>query len=112
MAALTPAVFHILLSLAQTPRHGYGILKDVLEQTDGQVRLGPGTLYGTIQRLMDLGWVEAAAAPSDSRDHDERRRYYRLTRSGRKALDADVERMDTLVRSAHALRLARRGSRG
>ena len=62
MSALTPAVFHILLSLAGAERHGYGILKDVLRQTDDAVRLGPGTIYGTLQRLMESGWVEESAA--------------------------------------------------
>src|SRR5262245_37217412 len=104
MEPLTPAVFHILLALAPAPRHGYGILKDVLDHTDGQVRLGPGTLYGTRQRLMDAGWVEETDAPPQS--SDERRRYYRLTRSGRKALEAEVERMETLVRVARAQRVA------
>jgi len=100
MAALTPAVFHVLLSLARTERHGYGIQKDVLEQTGGSVRLGPGTLYGTLQRLMALDWVDETDGPGDS--GDERRRYYRLTRAGRRALKAEVERMDALVRTARA----------
>jgi DNA-binding PadR family transcriptional regulator len=110
MEPLTPAVFHILLSLAPSPRHGYGILKDVLDHTDGQVRLGPGTLYGTLQRLMDAGWVEETDAPAHSRD--ERRRYYRLTRSGRKALEAEVERMETLVRVARGQKVVPRTPRG
>lgn len=99
MAALTPVVFHILLALSDGPRHGYGILKDVLEQTDGRVRLGPGTLYGSLQRLMDQGWVEETSAPPGT---DERRRYYRLHRDGRAALDAEVRRMAALVRVAQA----------
>jgi DNA-binding PadR family transcriptional regulator len=109
MPALTPAVCHILLSLAAGPRHGYGILKDVLEQTDGVVRLGPGTIYGTLQRLMESGWVEEADGPAAA---DERRRHYRLTRSGRNALDAEVQRMETLVRTARALHVGGRTSRG
>ncbi len=82
MAALTPAVFHILLALAQGERHGYGILKDVLEQTDGDVRLGPGTLYGTLQRLMEAGLVEEVPGIAPDADHDSRRRYYRITKTG------------------------------
>jgi DNA-binding PadR family transcriptional regulator len=110
MAALTPAVFHVLLALAPGERHGYGISKDVLEQTGGAVRLGPGTLYGTLQRLMALDWVQetpgrAAAASA------ERRRYYRLTRTGRRALEAEVERMDALVRTARTQRIVPRSSR-
>jgi DNA-binding PadR family transcriptional regulator len=101
MPALTPAVFHVLLALSQGQRHGYGIQKDVLEHTDGGVRLGPGTLYGTLQRLMELGWVEETDGPPDA---DDRRRYYRLHRSGRSALDAEIQRMDVLVRVARARR--------
>ncbi len=112
MAALTPAVFHILLALAQGERHGYGILKDVLEQTDGDVRLGPGTLYGTLQRLMEAGLVEEVPDIAPEADHDARRRYYRITRAGRRALGADVERMDSLVRTARAKRVTPRPSRG
>ena len=106
--ALTPAVFHIMLALAEGERHGYGILKDILEQTAGEVRLGPGTLYGTLQRLMDSDWVEEAAAP---RGADVRRRYYRLTRAGRRALEGEVSRMDGLLRAARAHRVAPRTSR-
>jgi DNA-binding PadR family transcriptional regulator len=112
MAALTPAVFHILLALAQGERHGYGVLKDVLAQTDGDVRLGPGTLYGTLQRLMESGVVEEVSGPVSDADHDERRRYYRITRAGRRALGADVDRMDHLVRSARAKDIVPRPSRG
>ena len=60
MAPLTPAVFHILLALASSERHGYGIQKEVQRHTNGQLRMGPGTLYGTIQRLLDRGWIEEA----------------------------------------------------
>jgi DNA-binding PadR family transcriptional regulator len=110
MPALTPAVFHILLSLAGGERHGYGILKEVLRQTDGAVRLGPGTIYGTLQRLMESGWVEESDGPAAA--VDERRRHYRLTRLGRTALEAEVRRMEGLVRAAHALRVGGRTSRG
>jgi len=110
MPALTPAVFHILLALAGGERHGYGILKDVLRQTDDAVRLGPGTIYGTLQRLMDTGWVEESDGPATA--VDERRRHYRLTRSGRSALEADVRRMEGLVRAARAQRVKVRPSRG
>jgi DNA-binding PadR family transcriptional regulator len=106
---LTPAVFHILLALANGPRHGYAILKDVSLQTDGAFRMGPGTLYGTLQRLMEQGWVEETGGAGDPAD--ERRRYYRLTRGGRRALEAEVERMDMLVRVARAERAVPRPSR-
>lgn len=110
MAPLTPAVFHVLLALAPGERHGYGILKDVLDETGGEVRLGPGTLYGTLQRLMALDWVEETTGRGTAAD--ERRRYYRLTRLGRRSLEAEVERMDALVRAARAHRIVPRGSRG
>jgi DNA-binding PadR family transcriptional regulator len=110
MSSLTPAVFHVLLALAPGERHGYGILKDVLEQTSGEVRLGPGTLYGTLQRLMTLGWVEETTGKSSA--PDERRRYYRLTRLGKRALEGEVERMDALVRTARSHRIVPRGLRG
>jgi DNA-binding PadR family transcriptional regulator len=110
MAALTPAVFHILLSLSGGERHGYGILKDVLRQTDGAVRLGPGTIYGTLQRLMDSGWVEETDGPATA--VDERRRHYRLSKAGRRALEDEVRRMEGLVRVARAHRIGARTSRG
>jgi DNA-binding PadR family transcriptional regulator len=108
MSPLTPAVFHVLLALAGGKRHGYAISKEVLRQTDGRMRMGPGTLYGTLQRLLDQGWVEAVDGPDDA---DERRRYYRLRGIGRKALEAEVERMDALVRTARAERVVPRPSR-
>jgi DNA-binding PadR family transcriptional regulator len=110
MPPLTSAVVHVLMALAAGPRHGYAIAKDVRRLTDNRVRLGPGTLYGTLQRLMESGWVEDVPAPA--RDADERRRYYRLTRSGREALTAEAERLDALVRAARAQRILPRGSRG
>src|SRR5437870_1983422 len=109
MPPLTPAVMHVLLSLAGGERHGYAILKEVLLQTNNQVRLGPGTLYGTLQRLMESGWVEETDGPGDE---DERRRYYRLTRSGREALRAEVARLEALVRGARARGVMPRTSRG
>ena len=110
MPALTPAVFHILLALSAGARHGYGIQKDVLAHTDDRVRLGPGTLYGTLQRLMEAGWVEETAPRVV--EADERRRYYRLTRDGRKALTAEVDRLDSLLRAARAHRIVPRSSGG
>ena len=110
MPPLTPAVMHVLLSLARGDRHGYAILKDVARQAQNRLRLGPGTIYGTLQRLMETGWVEETDGPT--RVVDERRRYYRLTRSGREALTGEVERLDSLVRAARAQRIVPRASRG
>ena len=85
-------------------------MRDVEAQSDGTVTMGPGTLYGTLQRLMDASLVEESEGPGDR--EDERRRYYRLTRSGRLALQTEVRRMEALVRAARAQRIIPRGSRG
>ncbi len=82
---MTPAVVHVLLALAGGERHGYAILKDVQLNVGSRLRFGPGTIYGTLQRLMEAGWVEEVAAPGA--DVDQRRRYYRMTRAGREALE-------------------------
>ena len=112
MTPLTPAVFHILLALASTERHGYGIQKEIQRHTNGGLRMGPGTLYGTIQRLLERGWIEEAANASRKTIDERRRSYYRLTRAGRSALDGEVERMDGLVRAARAERVIPRAARG
>jgi DNA-binding PadR family transcriptional regulator len=109
MPPLTTAVVHVLLSLSGGERHGYGILKDVLQQSQGKVRLGPGTIYGTLQRLMETGWVEESPRPP--RGVDERRKYYRLTRSGRAALAAEIGRLENLIRAARSERATASGSR-
>jgi len=95
---LSPAALHILLALAGEDRHGYGIMQEVARQSDGQYRIGPGTLYDNLQKLMTQGIVEESASPA--RNDDPRRRYYRLTRFGRALLAAEVERLDTVIREA------------
>ena len=110
MPTLTTAVIHVLISLAGGERHGYGILKDVQRQSEGRVKLGPGTIYGTLQRLMELGWVEETEGPV--RTVDERRKYYRLTRTGREAVRDEVDRLDALVRVARTQRVAPSKPRG
>jgi DNA-binding PadR family transcriptional regulator len=99
---LTPAVFYVLLALAGAERHGYAILKEIARLTDEGVRMQAGTLYGTIERLLDAALVEEVSAARHA-GTDSRRRYYRLTRAGRRALDAEVQRMAQLVRVARAL---------
>jgi DNA-binding PadR family transcriptional regulator len=109
MAAMTPAVVHVLLALAGGERHGYAILKDVQLHVGSRLRFGPGTIYGTLQRLMEAGWVEEAAPPSA--DGDQRRRYYRMTADGREALKTEVDRLGALLDAARAHRIRPRASR-
>jgi DNA-binding PadR family transcriptional regulator len=99
---LSPAVFHILLALADRERHGYAIMVEVATMTDGQMKLGPGTLYGTIKRLLASRLVEESDERPDSEMDDERRRYYRLTDFGRSVLQAEVRRFSRMVKVAHA----------
>src|SRR5512138_2550296 len=100
---LAPATFHILVSLADGPRHGYAIMKEVEARSDGAVRLGPGTLYGALKRLLDAGMVEESEEEGDS--DDERRRYYRLTRFGLQVAKAEAQRLDSIVRLARRKKL-------
>ncbi len=97
---LTPAAVHILLALADEDRHGLGIVDEVERRTGGDVKLGPGTLYGTIKRMREAGLIEEPAGPSDAAEGDTRRRYYRITAAGRKALRTEARRLERLVRTA------------
>src|SRR5271169_347058 len=106
---LTPAVFYVLLALALGKKHGYGIMQDARRLSDGAFRMGPATLYTTIQRLLDLAMIEEAASPQES---DSRRRYYQLTREGRSALNGEVNRMETAVLKARAMNIKPARSRG
>jgi len=96
---LTPAVLHILLALAGGELHGYAIAGEVDETTSGSIRMGPGTLYGSIQRMLSAGLIEEVS-PRRTRDDDERRRYYRQTSFGRRVLELEVQRLDGVVRVA------------
>ena len=102
---LTPAVFHILLALADGERHGYGIMQEVSSLTEGQVRLGPGTLYGSIKRLIANGLIEESEEQPAPDLDDERRRYYRLTDLGRQTAVAETHRLANLVQQAQRKRL-------
>ena len=97
---LTPAILHILLALADGERHGYAIMQEVARLTDGRVRLGPGTLYGSIKRMLATGLIDEADERPDPALDDERRRYYRVTARGRQATAAEVDRLSQLVRAA------------
>lgn len=99
---LPPQQFHILLSLADGPRHGYGILREVDERTGGGVRLGTGTLYTAVARLDTLGLIEPSSWRPAAREDDERRTYYQLTPLGRSVLKAETARLEELVRQARS----------
>ncbi|HWC60463.1 MAG TPA: PadR family transcriptional regulator [Verrucomicrobiae bacterium] len=102
---LTPAVFHILLALADGERHGYAIMQEVAQSTEGQIKMGPGTLYGTIKRLLAAKLVEESEERPDPNLDDERRRYYKLTGLGRGVVEAEAERLAALVKLAQGKRL-------
>ena len=94
-----------MLVLADGENHGYAIMKEVAEQTQGRMRLGPGSLYGTIKRMLADGWIEESDERPDPKLDDERRRYYRLTSVGRKLVQAEAERLEQLVNVARKKRL-------
>lgn len=95
---LKPHWFHVLLSLADQDQHGYGIMQEVLERTSGKVRLWPATLYGALKRLSDEELIEESDQRPAAEIDDARRRYYRLTRLGRRVLVAESQRLEDLVR--------------
>jgi DNA-binding PadR family transcriptional regulator len=97
---LTPAVFNILLALADGEKHGYAIMLEVEQLTQGEVKMGPGTLYGSIKRMLAAGLIEECDERPDPTLDDERRRYYRLTGIGQRALTAEAERLDRQVTAA------------
>jgi DNA-binding PadR family transcriptional regulator len=97
---LTPAVFHILLALMDQERHGYGIMKEVEAQTEGEMLLRPGTLYQAVKRMLELGLIEESDERPDPALDDERRRYYKLSGLGRKTAAAEAERLRKLLRIA------------
>ena len=104
---LSPVVLHVLLALASGERHGYAIAREIEETTDGQIRMGPGTLYGSIQRMLGASLIEAAPRRRRAPDDDERRRYYRITPLGRRALELELDRLARVVRHARGKRLLR-----
>jgi DNA-binding PadR family transcriptional regulator len=111
--ALTPAVFHILLVLADGEAHGYGIMQDVERMTGGQTLLGPGTLYRSIQRMLVDGLIEELAIALHNETDDDRRRYYRLTAKGRAIARREAQRLADLVEVARCRNLlGKRSGRG
>lgn len=102
---LTPAVFHILLALADGERHGYAIMQEVTKTTQGRIKMGPGTLYGTIKRLLEARLAQETNERPDPALDDQRRRYYELTGLGRRVLKAEAERLAALVKLAQGKRL-------
>lgn len=98
-------MFHILLALADRERHGYDIMQEVDQRTEGTVRLGPGTLYGSIKRMLADGLVEESGDRPDPELDDERRRYYRLTDFGLRVAKAEAERLSQLVKASVAKKL-------
>ena len=105
MPPLTPAVFHVLLALADGERHGYAIMQEVAESTGGGIKMGPGTLYGTIKRLLEARMIEESDQRPDPDLDDERRRYYRLTALGQRAVRAEALRYADMVAVARRKRL-------
>src|SRR3954451_13290057 len=90
LTPLSPAIFHILLSLGEGERHGYAIRREIAARTEGKLKLGPGVLYGSINKLLELGLIEEAEDRPDPHLDDERRRYYRITSQGRNAAQAEA----------------------
>jgi len=99
---LPTAVFHILIALADRDRHGYSIMQDVAARTGGKVQLSAGTLYSSIRRMLERGLIEELAKSPDPSSTDERRRYYRLTRFGKRVASAEVGRLNALLQQARA----------
>jgi DNA-binding PadR family transcriptional regulator len=104
---LSPAVFHILLALADADMHGYAIMQDVDARTGGKVKIGPGTLYGSVKRMLEEGLIVECDERPDPHLDDERRRYYRLAEFGRRVAAAEASRLAKLVSTARAKKLLR-----
>ena len=105
MLPLTLAILHILLALVDRERHGYGIMQEISARTEGKVRMGPGTLYGSIKRMLKDGLIEESGERPDPNLDDERRRYYHVTDFGQRFLRAEARRLAQLVDVAHSKQL-------
>lgn len=104
---LPSAAFQILLSLVDEDLHGYGIMRQVADQTEGRMRLGPGTLYSSIKTILEAKLIEEVDVRADARLGGERRRYYRLTSAGRKLVRSEAERIADLLRVARSKKILR-----
>jgi len=102
LTSLSPAVFHILLSLGEGERHGYALKREIALRTAGKLNLGPGVLYGSINKMLELGLIQESHDRPDPHLDDERRRYYRITPYGRKVAQAEAARMRELAQLAAA----------
>ena len=102
---LTPAVFHILLVLADGEKHGYAIMQDVTIISEGKVKMGPGTLYGSIKRMLEADLIEETGERVDHQLSDERRRYYQLTDFGKRVVTAEAQRLSSLMSAIRTTRL-------
>jgi DNA-binding PadR family transcriptional regulator len=105
---LSRDTFHILVALADRDRHGYSILQEVAERTGGEVRLSPSTLYSAVKRLLEQGFIEELEERPDPQHDDERRRYYRLTKSGKRAAMEEARQLEKLLADARATGLVRK----
>jgi DNA-binding PadR family transcriptional regulator len=108
---LTPAVFHVLLALADGEQHGYAIMREVADSTNGKIKMGPGTLYGTVKRLLEARLIEETDERSDPKLDDERRRYYCLTALGQRVVKAEAARYAEMVKLARGKKLIGRAVR-
>lgn len=108
---LTPLAFDVLLALADAPRHGYGIIREVADRTDGLITIRTGTLYTLLQRLQDDALIEASAPRPRPADDDERRRYYKLTELGRAVVAAEARRLESLIGDARRKHVLGRSGR-
>lgn len=105
--ALSPQVYHILLSLARGPRHGYAMILEIRDRTNGRIDIAAGTLYAAMRRLLDDGLIQESAPPSRESDSDDRRKYYRLTQKGRKTVRHEAYRLAAEARMAVDLKIVK-----
>ena len=108
---LTPPVFHLLVALSEGERHGYALMRQVAADTDGALQLGPGTLYGCLQRMLEAGLIAESGRRADPLLDDERRRYYGISDFGMRVVTAEAKRLAAAVTVARARRLLPKGSR-